>query len=107
MLLIIEVADTTLEYDRETKLPRYARAGIPEAWLVDLGHDIVEVYTDPTTQGYGTVLRARPGEVVPSSVVRPQILADEILPRSRPEPPRVRKASVESIAEPSAMGSCP
>jgi Uma2 family endonuclease len=80
VLLIVEFADTSLEYDRETKLPRYARADIPEAWLVDLRHDIVEVYTDPTTQGYGTVLRARPGEVVPSSVVRPQILADEILP---------------------------
>jgi Putative restriction endonuclease len=32
VLLIIEVADTTLEYDRETKLPRYARAGIPEVY---------------------------------------------------------------------------
>ncbi|WP_462330665.1 Uma2 family endonuclease, partial [Thiohalocapsa halophila] len=36
VLLIIEVADSSLAYDRDVKLPRYARAGIPEAWLVDL-----------------------------------------------------------------------
>lgn len=36
VLLLIEVADTSLTYDREVKLPRYARAGIPEVWLVDL-----------------------------------------------------------------------
>lgn len=36
VLLLIEVADSSLAYDRDVKLPRYARAGIPEAWLVDL-----------------------------------------------------------------------
>jgi Uma2 family endonuclease len=36
VLLVIEVADTTLAYDRDIKLPLYARASIPEAWLVDL-----------------------------------------------------------------------
>lgn len=36
LLLIIQVADSSLAYDRDVKLPRYARAGIPEAWLVDL-----------------------------------------------------------------------
>ena len=35
-LLVVEVADTSLRYDRETKLPLYAAAGIPEAWIVDL-----------------------------------------------------------------------
>lgn len=35
-LLVIEVADTSLRYDRERKLPLYARQGVPEAWLVDL-----------------------------------------------------------------------
>ncbi len=79
VLLIVEVADTSLEYDRGTKLPMYARAGIPEVWLVDLRHDIVEVHNDPTAQGYSAVHHARPGEVVPSSLVQPQILADEIL----------------------------
>jgi Uma2 family endonuclease len=37
VLLIVEVAATSLRFDRETKLPLYARHGIPEMWLVDLG----------------------------------------------------------------------
>src|SRR5207247_3212709 len=44
ILLIVEVADTSLRYDRHTKLPGYARAGVPEAWLVDLTADRVERY---------------------------------------------------------------
>jgi Uma2 family endonuclease len=36
VLLLVEVADSSLAYDREVKLPRYARAAIPEIWLVDL-----------------------------------------------------------------------
>lgn len=44
VLLIVEVAYTSLAYDRETKLPLYAEAGIPEAWLVDLTTDAIEVY---------------------------------------------------------------
>ncbi len=36
VLLLIEVADSSLRYDREVKIPRYARAGVPEVWLVDL-----------------------------------------------------------------------
>src|SRR5438552_1870673 len=44
ILLVIEVADTTLAYDRDTKMPLYARAGIPEAWLVDLAADVIQVH---------------------------------------------------------------
>jgi Uma2 family endonuclease len=80
VIFVVEVADTSLEYDRMVKLPLYARAGIPEAWLVDLRHDIVEVHADPGARGYGAVVRTGRGERVPSSVVRPQILTDEILP---------------------------
>ena len=47
MLLLIEVADTSLEYDREIKLPRYAAAGIPEVWVVNLVENIIEVYREP------------------------------------------------------------
>ena len=45
ILLLIEVADTTLEFDRNVKLPLYARAGISEVWLVDLNGDYVEVHS--------------------------------------------------------------
>lgn len=47
VLLLIEVADTSLEYDREIKLPRYAVSGIPEVWIVNLVENIVEVYCNP------------------------------------------------------------
>lgn len=50
--LVIEVADTSLEKDRHVKLPLYARAGVPEAWIVDLTANRVEVYRQPTPDGY-------------------------------------------------------
>jgi len=61
VLLVIEVADTSLERDRDVKIPRYAAAGISEAWLVDLAGDAVIVYREPGPDGYGehvTVSRA-------------------------------------------------
>ena len=47
VLLVIEVSDSTLEYDRGVKMPLYAGAGIPEAWLVNLPDERIEVYSDP------------------------------------------------------------
>lgn len=52
VFLIVEVADTTLRYDREVKLPLYAGAGIPEVWIVDLEGQRVLVYRKPNTSGY-------------------------------------------------------
>src|SRR5262249_10512358 len=52
VLLLVEVADTSLAYDRRTKLPMYARAGIPEVWIVDLEHERVEVCREPSDEGY-------------------------------------------------------
>jgi Uma2 family endonuclease len=54
VLLIVEVADTSLEYDRGTKLPLYARHGIPEVWLVDVITDTILISRDPTPSGYRT-----------------------------------------------------
>ena len=51
-LLVIEVADTTVTYDREVKVPLYAAAGIPEAWLLDLPAARLEVYRDPVEGAY-------------------------------------------------------
>ena len=62
VLLIIEVADTSAEYDREVKAPLYARAGIREFWLVDLEGQRVEVYRDPNPEGYREVRMAGRGE---------------------------------------------
>ncbi len=47
VLLLIEVADSSLRFDREVKLPLYARAGIPEIWIVDLKTRVLEAYRRP------------------------------------------------------------
>jgi len=57
ILLIIEVADSTLTYDRETKMPLYASAGIPEMWLFDLNRKIIEGYSQPSALGYKRMQR--------------------------------------------------
>ncbi len=52
VLLLIEVADTTLRKDREVKLPRYARAGIPQVWIVNLEDGRLETYAHPAAGRY-------------------------------------------------------
>lgn len=52
VLLAIEVADTSLRYDRDEKMPRYDRYGIPEAWLVDVQAQTITVFTQPHAGGY-------------------------------------------------------
>ncbi|MGH9063130.1 MAG: Uma2 family endonuclease [Acidimicrobiales bacterium] len=64
VLLLVEVADTTVRYDREVKLPLYAEAGVPEAWLVDMVAGRVEVHREPRPDGYRTVTLARGGDRV-------------------------------------------
>ena len=52
VFLVVEVADTTGEDDRKRKIPLYARAGLPEAWIVDIDADRIEVYRQPGPDGY-------------------------------------------------------
>ncbi|MGA7733573.1 MAG: Uma2 family endonuclease [Chloroflexia bacterium] len=52
VLLVVEVADSTLKSDREVKVPLYAEAGIAEVWLVNLEADTVEVYSQPVDGRY-------------------------------------------------------
>lgn len=61
VLLVIEVAETSAEADRDIKVPLYARAGIPEAWLVDLSGECIEIFQEPSPQGYQEVRRVRRG----------------------------------------------
>lgn len=68
VLLLIEVADTSLAYDREVKLPLYARFGIAEAWLVDLAGEIIERHTEPAEDGYRLVRRVGRRETLGSAV---------------------------------------
>ncbi len=56
VLLLVEVADTTLSFDRGKKLDLYARQGIPEYWIVNLTDRRLEVYREPGRAGYGVEL---------------------------------------------------
>jgi Uma2 family endonuclease len=60
VFLLIEVSDTTLDFDHEEKLPAYGRAGVAEAWIVNLIDAMIEIYREPHFTGYGskTILRA-------------------------------------------------
>jgi len=69
VLLLIEVADSSLAYDRGMKFPRYAAAGIPEAWLVDLTAEIVERHTEPRDGLYRQITIARAGDTLASTVL--------------------------------------
>ena len=69
VLLVVEVSDTTLPYDRNVKLPLYARAGVPEAWVVDLKGRRVEVHHGPGPGGYRDLWTFGPGERISSAVV--------------------------------------
>jgi Uma2 family endonuclease len=59
VLLLIEVADTSFEYDRDVKGPRYARNGIPEYWIVNLTDDTLHVYRGPQPDGTWAVSETR------------------------------------------------
>jgi len=64
VLLVMEVADTSLAYDRGTKAPLYGRAGIPEAWVWDLDGERLYVHRDPGPDGYQSIRILRKGDVV-------------------------------------------
>lgn len=80
VLLVVEVAETSSDYDRQVKVPLYARWGIPEAWLVDLDRDHVEVYRDPSADGYRHVRAVPRGErLAPAAFPDLSLQADDVL----------------------------
>ncbi len=64
VLLVVEVAETSLAYDREIKVPLYGRYGIPEFWLINLRDNVVEVYRRPFAQGYKETLVFEKGDTL-------------------------------------------
>ncbi len=89
VVLVVEVADTTLAYDRNIKLPRHAAAGVPEVWLLNPQNDTIEVHSEPGPEGYRKNVRFARGERV-ESITLPDLAfdADEVLPPKEPEPQR-------------------
>ena len=77
VLLIIEIADTSVRYDREVKVPLYAQYYIPEVWLIDLQQRQVEVYRQPDNSVYHEVSHHQGGHITSSVVLEATIdLAD-------------------------------
>lgn len=74
-LLVIEVAETSAEFDREIKLPLYAQAGILEVWLIDLAEGHVEFHRTPSPSGYEESQQLEPDETL-----SPQALPELIIP---------------------------
>ncbi len=69
VLLVIEVADTTVLIDRNVKVPLYARAGVPETWIVNLPKKVIEVYFEPATGRYQKSRKFKPGELLVSPTI--------------------------------------
>ena len=78
--LVVEVADSSLYFDRRVKMHLYAEAGIPESWLVDLKSGTLFVYRRPSPEGYQDVRAYRRGEsVAPEAFPEARFTLDEIL----------------------------
>ena len=71
VMLVVEVADTSVEHDRSVKIPLYARAEIPEAWLVNLPDELIEVYRNPAGGSYAEITSLSRGETI-----KPLLLPD-------------------------------
>lgn len=79
-LLINEVAETSEEFDRAVKLPPYARAGIPEYWMVNLTDELIEIYRQPSEGACRDTSRAiRGGKISPLAFPNLEPAVDAIL----------------------------
>jgi hypothetical protein len=75
VLLLVEVADASLTYDRDVKVPLYARHGVSEVWLVDLAGHRLHIHRVPVNGVYQEVLiLAAPGRISPVGL--PQATVD-------------------------------
>ncbi len=80
VLLLIEVADSSLGYDRDIKLPLYARAGIAEVWLANLMQDVIEIYTEPKDGFYLVRRIAQSGDTIaPQALSQVSVEVDAVL----------------------------
>jgi Uma2 family endonuclease len=86
-VLVVEVADSSLEVDRVRKGTLYARAGVADYWVVNLVDEVLEVYRDPVTEGrrresrYARVrVLKRDATVVPLGAPRARLRVSSLLP---------------------------
>ena len=84
VLLIIEVSDSTAAYDRNVKIPKYAQAGVPEVWQVNLPYGFIDRFVDPDTSTgrYRSVMRHSHGQrIVPTHLSEVDVEVSDILRR--------------------------
>jgi Uma2 family endonuclease len=99
VLLVVEVAVSSLAYDQDTKAARYAAAGVQEVWVVNLPERVLEVYRDPGPSGYrNRQAHGRETAVAPLAFPELKLAVADLLPPGGPEreragpPPRERDA---------------
>lgn len=86
VLLVIEIADTTLRFDRTRKMPAYARVGVREYWIINLLERQVEVYRDPSGSRYRSRTIHHEGEmIIPLTAPNASVSISDLLPPSVPE----------------------
>ena len=79
--MVIEVADSTLAYDRRTKAILYAQANIPETWIMNLPEECIESFTEPGPEGYAQRSVYRRGDrISPASLQDVEFAVDDLLP---------------------------
>jgi len=79
VLLLIEVSDTTLEYDSKVKVPLYAHSGIPEVWIINLKDERVEMFAAPSGGAYQTTATfSRDEEIQSNSLAALRLKVAEI-----------------------------
>ena len=80
IFLLIEVADSSIEYDRDVKIPLYASSGITEVWLVDIYQQVITVYRYPTEHDYRDIQTLSRGEKLSiSAFPENNLFVDDIL----------------------------
>lgn len=81
ILLLVEVADSSIGFDRGVKAPLYARRGIRELWLVDLTGDAVEIHRQPSPDGFRDIRQLRKGDrISPLAFPDLELNVGDILP---------------------------
>lgn len=80
IFLLIEVADSSIEYDRDVKIPLYTSSGITEVWLVDIYQQVIIVYRYPSENGYRDIQILSRGEKLSiSAFPENNLFVDDIL----------------------------
>ena len=81
VLLVIEVADSSLTFDRNVKAHLYGRNGVPETWVKNLPEDCIERFTEPGPEGYGQHTIHRRGEsITPVLLPELEFAVEDLLP---------------------------